>query len=129
MQGTEVCAPPQAEFQAWLNGISVSTGVTGCTDTRVDYYALVELYNATDGPNWTNATNWASAAPLNEWHGVDTDPGGRVTRLNLEDNNLRGPLPTVLGRLTNLEVLNLHRNQLTGEIPSELGTAHQSLKT
>ena len=121
LQGTEVCAPPQAEFQAWLNGISVSTGVTGCTDTRVDYYALVELYNATDGPNWTNATNWASAAPLNEWHGVDTDPGGRVTRLSLWENNLRGPLPTVLGRLTNLSSLNLDRNQLMGEIPSELG--------
>ena len=121
LQGTELCAPPQAEFQAWLNGISVSTGVTGCTDTRVDYYALVDLYNATDGPDWTNATNWASGAPLNEWHGVDTDPGGRVTRLNLEFSNLRGPLPTVLGRLTRLEFLNLHGNQLTGEIPSELG--------
>ena len=121
LQGTEVCAPPQAEFQEWLNGISVSTGVTGCTDTRVDYYALVELYNATDGPNWTNATNWASAAPLNEWHGVNTDSGGRVTRLTLQDNNLQGPLPTILGRLTNLSSLNLDRNQLTGEIPSELG--------
>ena len=148
LEGTAVCAPPQAEFQAWLNGISEtsgstdsetadstdvdllqgffsgtsgSTGVALCTDTRVDYYALVELYNATDGPNWTNATNWASAAPLNEWHGVDTDPGGRVTWLNLWENNLRGPLPTVLGRLTNLSYLNLDRNQLTGEIPSELG--------
>ena len=121
LQGTEVCAPPQAEFQTWLNGISGSTGVTGCTDTRADYYALVELYNATDGPNWTNATNWASDALLNEWHGVDTDPGGRVTGLTLQDNNLRGPLPTVLGRLANLSSLNLDRNQLTGEIPSELG--------
>ena len=121
LQGTEVCARPQTEFQTWLNEIPVSTGVTGCTDTRVDYYALVELYNATDGPDWTNATNWASAAPLNEWHGVHTDPGGRVTRLTLEDNNLRGPLPTVLGRLTNLEDLYLYKNQLTGEIPPELG--------
>ena len=147
LEGTAVCAPPQAEFQAWLNGISEtsgstdsetsgstdvdlftffsgisgSTGVALCTDTRVDYYALVELYNATDGPNWTNATNWASAAPLNEWHGVDTDPGGRVTRLTLQDNNLRGPLPTVLVQLTNLEWLSLGTNQLTGAIPPELG--------
>ena len=120
LQGTKVCAPPLTEFRTWLNGISVSTGVTRCTDTRVDYYALVDLYNGTDGPNWENATNWASAAPLNEWHGVDTDPGGRVTRLNLEFNNLRGPLPTILGRLTKLGFLNLHQNQLTGEIPSEL---------
>ena len=156
LEGTAVCAPPQAEFQAWLNGIaetsgstdsetsgstdsetsgstdidlfeaffagiSGSTGVALCTDTRVDYYALVELYNATDGPNWTNATNWASAAPLNEWHGVDTDSGGRVTGLTLQDNNLRGPLPTVLVQLTNLEWLSLGTNQLTGAIPPELG--------
>ena len=121
LEGTKVCAPPLTEFRTWLNGISVSTGVTRCTDTRVDYYPLVDLYNGTDGPNWENATNWASAAPLNEWHGVDTDPGRRVTRLNLESNNLRGPLPTVLGRLTKLGFLNLHQNQLTGEILSELG--------
>ena len=121
LQGTEVCAPPQTVFQAWLDGISVSTGVTGCTDTRVDYYALVDLYNATDGPNWESATNWASAAPLNEWHGVDTDLEGRVTRLNLGFGNLRGRLPAVLGRLTKLEFLILHHNQLTGEIPPELG--------
>ena len=147
LEGTAVCAPPQAEFQAWLNGISEtsgstdsetsgstdvdlftffsgisgSTGVALCTDTRVDYYALVELYNATDGPNWTNATNWAYAVPLNEWHGVGTDPGGRVIWLTLQDNNLRGPLPTVLGQLTNLESLRLSTNQLTGAIPPELG--------
>ena len=156
LEGTAVCAPPQAEFQAWLNGIaetsgstdsetsgstdsetsgstdidlfeaffagiSGSTGVALCTDTRVDYYALVELYNATGGPNWTNATNWASAAPLNEWHGVDTDSGGRVIWLTLQDNNLRGPLPTVLGQLTKLESLRLSTNQLTGAIPPELG--------
>ena len=121
LDGTAVCAPPQAEFQAWLNGISGSTGVARCTDTRVDYYALVELFNGTDGPNWTNATNWASAAPLNEWHGVSTDSGGRVTELGLADNNLQGPLPTGLGRLTNLETLWLGANGLTGEIPPELG--------
>ena len=121
LQGTEVCAPPLAEFQAWLNGISASTGVVPCTDTRVDYYALGELHNGTDGANWTNATNWASAAPLDEWYGVVTDTGGRVTELNLEENNLRGPLPPGLGQLTNLSFLGLHTNQLTGEIPPELG--------
>ncbi len=120
LDGTRMCAPPQAEFRAWLNGISRRTGAALCTDTRVDYYALVELFNGTDGPNWTNKTNWASDAPLDEWHGVTTDAGGRVTELSLRENNLRGSVPPSLRQLNNLRDLNLSWNELTGEIPSEL---------
>ena len=128
LQGTQVCAPPQAGFQAWLNGISARTGVAACTDTRVDYYVLVELFNGTDGTNWTDATNWGSAAPLNEWHGVSTDSGGRVTELILAENNLRGPLPTGLGQLTHLSVLSLPGNQFTGEFPPQLGQLNNLLE-
>ena len=45
----------------------------------VDRAALVALYNATDGPNWTNNHNWLSEAPIGEWYGVTTDDDGRVT--------------------------------------------------
>ena len=143
VEGTAVCAPPQAKFQAWLNerGISGSTdvnlsglfqtlsnessdgpGIARCTDTRVDYYTLVELHKATNGPNWDDKTNWQSAAPLGEWYGVTTDASGRVTELSLSDNNLRGPLlHAALGQLTKLSNLNLSGSQLTGEIPPELG--------
>ena len=31
---------------------------------------LVALYNATDGPNWTDNENWLTDAPLSEWAGV-----------------------------------------------------------
>ena len=34
---------------------------------------LVTLYEATDGANWNDNTNWLSAAPLGEWYGVTTD--------------------------------------------------------
>ena len=30
---------------------------------------LVALYNATDGPNWTNNTNWLTG-PVSTWFGV-----------------------------------------------------------
>ena len=42
---------------------------------------LVAFYNATDGPNWTNDTNWLSDRPIGEWYGVTTDASGRVTEL------------------------------------------------
>ncbi len=46
-----------------------------------DRTALVALYNATDGPNWVDNTNWLTDAPLGEWYGVDTDRQGRVAKL------------------------------------------------
>ena len=83
--------------------------------------ALEAIYNAADGPNWTNNANWLSDAPLRAWHGVDANEEGRVTELDLYDNQLRGEIPSELGDLANLRVLRLHGNQLSGEIPSELG--------
>ena len=88
-----------------------------------DRDVLVVLYNATDGPNWTQSSNWLSDKPLREWHGVTADwRTGRVTVLDLSSNNLSGELPPELGSLSNLQTLNLYTNQLTGEIPPELGS-------
>ena len=97
---------------------ATATGTTGESDQE----ALVALYNATEGPNWDNNTNWLSDKPLGEWHGVTTDANGRVTELNLNQNELSGVIPAELGDLTNLENLWLNHNQLTGEIPGELSS-------
>ena len=86
-----------------------------------DRLALVALYNATDGANWTNNTNWLSNEALSEWFGVSTDVNGRVTRLYLHLNGLNGAIPVELGGLASLQELFLFRNGLSGEIPAELG--------
>ena len=86
-----------------------------------DREALVALYNATDGSNWTDKTNWLSEEPLAEWYGVTTDGDGRVTHLDLRFNRLNGPIPAQLGDLANLTELDLLGNQLSGPIPPELG--------
>ena len=124
----------------------VDEGVATITATAGDYSgaaeittvenperaALVALYEATDGPNWVNNTNWLTDAPLGEWYGVETDASGRVVRLDPRGawdeergdhpgNGLLGSMPPELGNLTNLESLNLHNNSLTGPIPPELG--------
>ena len=82
--------------------------------------ALVALYNATGGANWKDNTNWLSNEALSEWHGVTTSSDGRVTRLELNNNQLTGPIPAELGNLANLVYLNLRHNMLSGEIPAEL---------
>ncbi len=86
-----------------------------------DRAALVALYNATGGANWTNNTNWRTAAQLHEWYGVQTNAAGRVVRLDLSSNELTGPIPEDLGSLSNLTLLSLDWNDLTGPIPAELG--------
>ena len=87
-----------------------------------DREVLVSLYNATEGPNWANNTNWLSDKPLGEWHGVTTDANGRVTELNLGGNQLSREIPSSLGSLANLQLLDLVSNQLTGPIPASLGS-------
>ena len=83
--------------------------------------ALVALYNATNGPGWTNNENWLSEAPLDQWAGVFTDCDGTLTHLVLTQNQLTGPIPPELGNLSNLTELSLMHNELTGPIPPELG--------
>ena len=107
------------------------------TAVTSDRDALVALYEATDGANWTNSENWLSEQPLDEWWGVTTDGQGRVTNLVLWANQLHGALPPQLGDLAALEKLNiggaarvegaaaniwwLHQNHLRGPIPPQLG--------
>ena len=91
------------------------------TTTTSDRPALVALYHATGGPSWQNNLRWLSDAPIDEWHGVVTDPSGRVTELNLGNNRLSGEIPPDLGNLPHLQVLILHGNTLSGRIPPDLG--------
>ena len=83
--------------------------------------ALAALYDATNGPGWTNNANWLSEASLDQWYGVSVDCDGSVTGLSLYENQLQGSIPSELGRLTNLTGLNLGNNDLTGPIPPALG--------
>ena len=94
----------------------------GPTSAATDREALVALYNATDGENWSNSDNWLSDATLHEWQGVTTYDGRRVAGLNLRDNDLSGEIPAELGSLSNLTGLSLSGNDLSGEIPAELGS-------
>ena len=88
---------------------------------ETDTAALQALYNATNGANWTDSTNWGTNEDLASWHGVTTNSDGRVTRLELQENGLNGTLPTELGDLTALESLRLDGNvYLTGSLPSGL---------
>ena len=82
-----------------------------------DRTALEAFFHATGGTGWTDRTNWLSARPLSEWHGVTVDNNGCVTHMDLSYNQLTGTLPSRLGDLVHLEGLDLRGNRLTGMIP------------
>ncbi|MDE2890608.1 MAG: hypothetical protein OXR72_20600 [Gemmatimonadota bacterium] len=84
-----------------------------------DRDALVALYDATEGHNWTTQTNWLTDNPIDTWHGVSVE-GSRVTGLVLSNNNLTGEIPHDLENLSRLDSLKLHKNVLHGTIPEEL---------
>ncbi len=99
-----------------------AAGFAEITVENPDRAALVALYEATDGPNWVDNTNWLTDAPLGEWYGVETDAYGRVLELHLKRNHgLVGTIPPELGQLRELRSLDLGGNSLSGDIPPELG--------
>ncbi|MCK5777063.1 MAG: hypothetical protein KAH25_12845, partial [Bacteroidales bacterium] len=59
----------------------------------IDSLALVALYNATDGDNWTNNINWL-IGPVETWFGVITDADGNVIMIDLSSNYLSGIIPS-----------------------------------
>ena len=108
----------------------VQAAVDVCAEAGLDVpvaecAALEALYAATDGPNWTDSSDWTASDQVCSWSGVScVSVGGQmhVSELNLPANNLSGPLPAELADLTELKTLALADNHLSGMIPLELGT-------
>lgn len=89
-------------------------------DEPMEKEVLIALYDATNGDNWANNTNWCTDADLSEWYGIQTDYQGRVSFINLRSNNLTGTLPDEIGDFEVLWTLDVSMNQLTGEIPASI---------
>ncbi len=110
-----------------LFAISLAIGTTNGAKAQIntqDSLALVDLFNSTNGVNWTTKTNWLSSSPVSSWFGVTIDSASnRVTELNLTTTpwisaipwiastgylrgvKLKGSIPASIGNLTELKVL------------------------
>ena len=119
---TNLCAPGEAAFQAWLGDIASNEGTGVECGPLSNREILVALYDATGGPAWLLGDNWLTDRPLSEWHGVEVDDNGRVAALDLRRNNLAGSIPPELGSLAYVTDLKFTSNRLTGPIPPELGS-------
>jgi len=120
-------------------------------DTILQRYIMAVLYFATNGNNWDDDYSFLTDVNECKWQnsdgdkGVICDDGGKVEKLVMYWNTMRGTLPHELSglsslreinfgggsikgtipesfsQLTNLEAISMHDNCLTGEIPEFVG--------
>ena len=111
--GGNSCLSHNSNFQSFC---------TGQPCENPDKAALVALYNATGGDNWTNRDGWGDPdCGVCAWDRVNCDVDGNVIGISLSNNNLIGTLPPEIGNFQYLESLSLSYNQLTGQIPASIG--------
>lgn len=94
-----------------------------------DWAALKILYLSTDGNNWVENSNWdivngmtpPQNCNLSIMTGIILNENGRVSGIELPDNNLNGNLPPEIAQLSKLDEMVLNGNNLNGIIPPEIG--------
>lgn len=87
-----------------------------------DFNGLIQFYQETNGNNWTIKTGWQDGADGNDcdvcqWFGVVCNSAGRVTGLNLPNNNLSGAIGSSVLNIPWLDRLNLYNNNFSGNLP------------
>ena len=106
--------------------LTAATQVPAGDVSALERQALMQLFEATGGSQWTKRDGWGSSRPACDWYGVfcdflDGNPGRPVVAgLSLGSNGLRGVLPAGLAALEHLTSIDVSRNQLTGAIPERL---------
>ena len=125
LYGTQLCVPDIPAFREWLgelrNHDEHEWEFLYFNICNPDRDALTALYRTTQGENWHDAAEWLSGKSPNQWFGVKTSAAGRVEELDLENNNLRGSLPSELGSMIDLRRLILGGNPLlAGILPGSL---------
>ena len=122
------------ELALWDNdGLTGTESISDELGKRVDRAVLSTLYLVNGGREWYS-TEVSRNTPqawrpfsgdyvlsFGDWYGVDVNNDGRVSKLNLNDNNLKGPITNALEELEHLETLNLADNpMLSGILPNGL---------
>ncbi len=90
--------------------------------SQAEYNALIDLYQATGGENWSENSGWSTADPnvvesIAYWSNIIVDANGHVTHIQMNFKNLTGELPSTLQNLTYLKWFRVAGNNLVGQLP------------
>ncbi len=78
------------------------------------------MYLNDGGNNWLNSNGWLGSSNHCSWAGITCSSLNRVTQVNLQGNQLSGPMPTDLSTLGSLETLYVSGNSLIGMFPNDI---------
>lgn len=100
-----------------------------CCETQVNRDALLALFTATSGTQWSEASRWNVSDGVCQWQGVQCNESSNdVVALELINNHLQGTLPIQISSLTALQTIAIDNSPLLqGSIPAEW-SALSSLK-
>ncbi|KAL3797761.1 hypothetical protein ACHAW5_004376 [Stephanodiscus triporus] len=102
---------------------ALMAAVAATNTSSLERSALTDFYHSTNGMGWTVRTGWLDPSVDHcDWHGVECDDanGGATVRLELPSNDLSGTLTPRIAELMHLEVLNVNDNGIKGSIPTEI---------
>lgn len=80
---------------------------------------LMEIFEGLEGFRWKDRSRWGGSEEVRRWKGVKVNRSGRVNKLILPENNLRGVLSPSIGQLEDLIEIDFRDNYIGGEIPFE----------
>ncbi len=87
------------------------------------YNALMDFFNAMNGANWVDNTNWGNKnVPFDQWFGLDGNDN-TVYGINMWENKVSGDIPASIVDLTDLQTIVIqgrhaeHGDDITGQFP------------
>lgn len=100
---------------------SLALPASSVKNITTDQHALLAFKEQVIDPRGILTYNWSVSYPVCSWVGISCDTRHhRVTKLDLSDSSLEGPISAHLGNISFLVSLNFSGNNFHGHLPNEL---------
>ena len=91
----------------------------------LDSLSLVNLYNLSRGPFWSEASTWLSNSVLSSWEGVESRQWNRVVELYLADKNIIWEMNNIEflagdSALSKLRIIDMRNNRISTSVSVEV---------
>ena len=99
------------------------TQPAAAASAETDRYALMAVYNASDGANWKESRRWDLSKDMKDWPGVKLNSDGRVIELSITNGTVSTvdwELPAEIAYLTELEIFQAVGSRVKGDFPEFL---------
>ncbi|KAI5082489.1 hypothetical protein GOP47_0002232 [Adiantum capillus-veneris] len=101
------------------DGLPATRGSPVCI--AQDRQALLQFKASISSDPNKALSGWNRSSNCCSWNGITCDETGRVVRVKLPQQKLKGSISASLGALSALKVLVLYENSLSGSLPTSIG--------